>query len=187
MCRAYLPVELAHSTELRTQTNELVLPWPASDYVTTKLRFEQAKHFWEVSESLVAQLQSALSLVATPPRINKIVALGCSTVTWVDGDEDATMPRIAQHILAPAVRDFLANNYGPDAPEIQCYAQDPVYTAIDERVLSSQGFVVIDDPRAFLEVDEASVVICLAPDISVRQIIADIARPAILLWDRITK
>lgn len=181
--RAYLTVELAHSTEVRTQTNEVVSPWPASDYATVKVRFEQAK---QSLEFLVAQLKSALALVAIPPGINKIVALSCSSMTWVDDDEAAKMPSIAQHILALKVRDFLATSYGSDASEIQCYAQDPIYTPVDEQVLSSQGFVVVDDPRAFLEIDEASVVICLSPDIPVRQIIADISRPAMLFWNRVT-
>ena len=49
----------------------------------------------------------------------------------------------------------------------------------------AEQIIVIDDPRAFLEVDEASVVIALAPDIPARQIIADLTRPAILLWDNV--
>ena len=185
VCRAYLPVELAHSTEVRTQNNQLVSPWPASDYATVKLRFEQAKSL-EASESLTAQLKSALALVAISPCINKIVALSCSTMTWADDDGGAMMLSVSQHILALKVRDFLATHYGSNAHEIKCYAQDPLYTPVDEQVLSSEGFAVVDDPRAFLEVDEASVVICLASDIPVKQIIADIARPAILLWDRVT-
>ncbi len=182
-CRAYLTVELAHSTEVRTRTNELVYPWPASDYATVKLKFEHAKHSLE---TLVTQLKSALAMVAIPPGINKIVALSCSSTTWANDDGAGAKRSIAQHILALKVRDFLATSYGSDAPEIKCYAQDPIYTAVDEQVLSSEGFVVVDDPRAFLEVDEESVVICLSPDIPVYQIIADIARPAILLWDRVT-
>ena len=180
-CRAYLTVELAHSTEMRTKNNELVYPFPASDYTTVKLRFEQAK---QSLESLVAQLKSALAMVAIPPGINKIVALSCSSMTWVD--ESTTTAGIAQHVLVLKVRDFLTTVYGPAAPGIKCYAQDPIYTAVDEQVLGSEGFIVVDDPRAFLEVDESSVVICLSPDIPVYQIIADIARPAILLWDRVT-
>jgi hypothetical protein len=53
-------------------------------------------------------------------------------------------------------------------------------------VLGEEGVVVMEDPRAFLEVDEASVVIAVASDICVRQIVADLARPAVVIWDRVT-
>ena len=182
--RACLTVELAHSTEVRTQTNELVFLRPTSDYTTVKRRFDQAK---QSLECLVAELKSALTPVAVPPGINKIVALSCSSMTWVNDQNAATVPSIAQHILALKVRDFLAASSGSDTPEIQCYAQDPSYKPVDQQVLTREGFVIVDDPRAFLEVDEASVVICLSPDIPVQQIVADIARPAILLWDRVSE
>jgi hypothetical protein len=42
---------------------------------------------------------------------------------------------------------------------------------------------VLDDPRAFLEVDETTILICIGSDIPVHQIVADIARPAIMIWD----
>jgi hypothetical protein len=184
VCRAYLPVELAHSTEVRsTQTNELVSPWPALDYAAASLKFEQAKQAFAESEPLATQLQSALASVPIPAGINKIIAIGCSTITWAD--DDPMIPSIAQHILALTVRDVLATSYGPGSHEIKCYAQDPIYTPVDEQVLCHEGFVVVDDPRAFLEVDEASVVISLAADIPARQIIADLTRPAILLWDNV--
>ncbi|KAK4099262.1 hypothetical protein N658DRAFT_430361 [Parathielavia hyrcaniae] len=189
VCRAYLPVEVAHSTQVRdTQTNELVYPWPATDYATVRSRFEQAKRSLETSHNF-AQLKAALTSVVLSPGngVDKVVALACSTMTWAD--HDGAMPSMAQHILALTVRDVLARRYaaGPQrkgVPEIQCYAQDPMYMPIDEQVLDEAGFIVLDDPRAFLEVDESSVVIAIAPDIPIRQIVADIARPAIMIWEK---
>ncbi len=184
VCRAYLPVELAHSTEIRsTQTNEVVSRWPALDYAAASLKFEQARQSLAGSEPWAAQLRSALASVPIPAGINKIIALGCSTITWAD--DDPTNPSIARHLLALIVHDILVTSYGPGSYEIKCYAQDPIYTPVDEQVLGRAGFVVVDDPRAFLEVDEASVVIALAADIPARQIIADLARPAIILWDNV--
>ncbi|KAK4153599.1 hypothetical protein C8A00DRAFT_15200 [Chaetomidium leptoderma] len=187
--RAYLTVEVAHSTEVRdTRTNELVDLWPASDHATVTLRFEQAKRSLEASE-YTAQLKSTLTSVAVPSGIDKIVVLGCSTMTWAD--DDGALRSIAQHTLALTVRDLLASRYttdphGEGASGIKCYAQDPIYTPVDKQVLYGAGFTVIDDPKAFLEVDEASVVIAIAPDIPVREIVADIARPAIMIWEKFT-
>jgi hypothetical protein len=162
--------------------------WPASDYATVRLRFEQAKRSLEASEHF-AQIKSALTSVAVPPGIDKIVALACSTMTWAD--DDSAMPSMAQHTLALTVRDLLASSnamglHGEGARGIKCYAQDPIYTSVDKQVLDGAGFTVIDDPRAFLEIDKASVVISIAPDIPVRQIVADIARPAIMIWKKYT-
>jgi hypothetical protein len=103
-------------------------------------------------------------------------------MTWAD---DHYMRSMAQHILALTIRDVLATRYTTGAHVIKCYAQDPIYTPVDTRVLSEAGFTVVDDPRAFLEVDEASVIIAIDPDIPVRQIIADIARPAIMIWNKV--
>ncbi|KAK4232727.1 hypothetical protein C8A03DRAFT_48470 [Achaetomium macrosporum] len=99
------------------------------------------------------------------------------------------MRPMAQHILALTVRDLLASSYttarqGEGICGIKCYAQDPIYTPVDRQVLGEAGFTILDDPRAFLEVDESSVVIAIAPDIPVRQIVADIARPAIMIWEK---
>jgi hypothetical protein len=189
VCRAYLPVHVIHSTEVRNaQTNELVDLWPASDYATVKRRFEEAKQSWEASEHF-AQLKSTLASVAVPPGIDKIVALACSTMTWADNGDN--MRSMGQHILALTIRHLLASGSstgadGENARGIKCYAQDPIYTPVDEQVLSEAGFTVVDDPRAFLEIGEASVVIASAPNIPVRQIVADIARPAIMIWDEVT-
>jgi hypothetical protein len=52
--------------------------------------------------------------------------------------------------------------------------------------LAEFGFTVLDDPRALLEVGNRSVVVSFAPDSPLRQIVADIARPAALIWPRVT-
>ena len=62
---------------------------------------------------------------------------------------------------------------------------DPIYRIEDKTVLAEAGFTVVDDPRGVLHVDDASVVISVSPDIPVRQIVADIARPAIVIWNRV--
>ena len=185
MCRAYLTVELVHATQLwDLQVNELMYLWPALDYAATKLRFTHTKQSLQASEEF-AQLQSALSSVAIPPGIDKIVAFACSTMTWNTTESHRAVPSMAQHTLALTVRDLLASGYGEGSQEIKCYAQDPMYKAEDKTVLAEAGFTVVDDPRGFLHVDDASVVISVSSDIPVRQIVADIARPAIVIWNRV--
>ncbi|CAK7202955.1 hypothetical protein SEUCBS139899_005682 [Sporothrix eucalyptigena] len=68
---------------------------------------------------------------------------------------------------------------------VECFAQDPAYDAADRTVLAMEGISVLEDPYGFLAVDETSVVISVAPSVPVRQIVADIARPAAMIWGRI--
>ena len=66
-----------------------------------------------------------------------------------------------------------------------CLAQDPGRTENDISVLKRNGMSILPDPRGFLEVDDTSVVISMGPDAPVRQIVMDVARPAIMIWDRV--
>lgn len=141
-------------------------------------RFQRVKRQWEASDHY-QQLMSGLSSVVIPSDIRNVVAFACSSMNRA-GEERG--PSDAQHALMLAVRDFLAQN---GATDLELFAQDPIYTDIDEQVLGKLGMSVLDDPRAFLKVDELSVVISVSPDIPVRDIIADIARPAMLFWNRV--
>lgn len=66
-------------------------------------------------------------------------------------------------------------------------AQDPAYTRVDKSVLEEDAIRCLDDPGGFLDVDNLSVVISIAPDIPVRQVVADIARPTVMVWERVTR
>ena len=64
------------------------------------------------------------------------------------------------------------------------YAQDPAYTAADKAVLRDVGVEVLEDPRGFLEVNRATVVLSIGPDFPLKQVLAaDIARPAVIVWE----
>lgn len=90
-----------------------------------------------------------------------------------------------QHALVLILRAFFAGRQQTAGEDILCFAQDPLYEDIDERILTDAGISVLENPRAFLEVDDASVVFALSLETPVRQIIADIARPAVLIWNRV--
>jgi hypothetical protein len=103
-------------------------------------------------------------------------------------DDIRSLAPAYQHALILTMRAILENrsDQGSDpTKKIQCFAQDPLYTEADEEVLSNAEITVLRDPRAFLEVDDDTLVISFSPNIPVRQIIADIARPAVMIWDRV--
>lgn len=80
------------------------------------------------------------------------------------------------------VRDILQEKNGIS---ITCYAQDPANTAADKAALKCYGVQILDDPCGFLEVDDPTVVCSFAPNVPVKQIVTDLARPAVLIWDRV--
>lgn len=178
---------------------------PAVDKVRTD--FHACLTDWEEAEELRQRLESALRTIEVPA-VTKIVAFACATIS--DDGRPATR---AQHVLMLALKDIvearqrqrhgmrqeLAAGFrqAPEAaaadsepcnaapPPIQCFAQDPSYIETDKLVLAEHGVTVLDDPRGFLQVDDQSVVLSFAPNICVRQIVTDIARPALLIWDRV--
>ena len=90
---------------------------------------------------------------------------------------------VTEHALVLSIRDFFARR--DPTTTVRCYAQDPVYGDVNREVLGELGMTVLDNPRGFLEVDESTAVYSLAPEVAVRQIVADIARPALMIWDRV--
>jgi hypothetical protein len=148
----------------------------------TRTRFEVEQREW-VRGELFQQLKSILITAGLRSGITKIVAFACSTMTFITSEK---LPSIAQHALVLMLRDLLTQQEN-GAGQIKCYAQDPIYTSIDEQILNEVGITVLDDPQGFIEVDEMSIVVSISPDIPVKQIIADITRPAVLIWDNGSK
>jgi hypothetical protein len=68
---------------------------------------------------------------------------------------------------------------------IICYAQDPAYTTNDKVILGELGITVLDDPGAFLKVDNSTIVISCAPEVPIKQIISELAHPVAILCDRV--
>ncbi len=137
---------------------------------------------WEASEPC-KQLRSALVSAKTPFDIGKIMGLACAPM--VSSHQEQWARRSAfQHALILALRDILGKMNG-NIDRIICYAQDPAYTKNDESVLQGSGITVLDGPQAFLEVDGSTVVISCAANVPAKQIISDLARQAVMIWDRI--
>jgi hypothetical protein len=70
---------------------------------------------------------------------------------------------------------------------IKAYCQEPVYSATDKELLSQLDISVLENPDGFLEIDQYSIVLCIAPSAPVNQIIADDEKywPMAIIWNRI--
>ncbi|CAG8381107.1 unnamed protein product [Penicillium salamii] len=132
---------------------------------------------WEESETC-KNFKSTLSSFASGHNINKIVGLACGSLALPNNDSAAS-----QTALLVTVRNWLKER--DPSKNVSCYIQDPMNTPVDKEVLADVGFEMIDDPRGWLEVDEQSVILSVAPNVPVKEIIADIARPAIVIWYRV--
>lgn len=139
--------------------------------------FREASELWEQGEE-GQNFKSLLRSSASEHGINKIVGLSCGSLC-LPNNEHVTK----QTVILLAVRNWLkeANEH----QDISCFIQDPMNTPLDKEVLGDIGFEMIDDPRGWLEIDERSVVLSVASNVPVKSIVADTARPAIVIWDRV--
>ena len=115
-------------------------------------------------------------------RVEKIVAFACGSMAKGIGTDPSRS--LTQHVLVLALRDLLATLRSERRP-IPCFVQDPTYTAEDQQLLASQAVAVHEDPDGFLEVDETTLTVSFCASAPVKQIIADLVRPAAMIWDNL--
>ncbi|KUI72203.1 hypothetical protein VM1G_07648 [Cytospora mali] len=167
---AYCPLRVGYRTVDPDQNNDLDL---------TRELFHAGIKTWEASEGC-KRLRSAVETASIPGPITKIIAFANSTFS--KNDESRRHTSIVQHALMLTLKNCIEAR---GSVGIKCFAQDPIYTEVDKSVLQEVGITILDNPRGFLEMDEQSVVLSFGPNIPVRQIVSDIARPAVLVWNTV--
>ncbi|KAH8745944.1 hypothetical protein BGZ57DRAFT_773060 [Hyaloscypha finlandica] len=105
-------------------------------------------------------------------KIKKIVCFGLGTMQQ---PHDMSARSFLQHAIIKSIADALGGN-------VPIFLQDPAYTGNDTNLVSGLGMTVVNDPKGFLQVDTQTLVVAVAPDIPLRQIIADLAEPAAMIW-----
>ena len=143
-----------------------------------------SKHTGEWEQSVMHQIfKKIFERVDISAKIDKIVCFGLGFLSnpWEYPERRSHV----QHAAALTMASTLAKHY-PDQNPIRIYAQDPRYTDLDKNFLSSIGITVLADPKGFLEVDERTLVFSVAPDVCVRQIVADLNRPAAMVWEAVS-
>ncbi|RWA11615.1 hypothetical protein EKO27_g3520 [Xylaria grammica] len=119
-------------------------------------------------------IQVLLSNYELPPTIDKIVCFG------LGNDIVSNFEASSQHPAALNIRRLLKAKLGHD---IRLLTQDPAYTSDTITVLEEHGFEVVgaEGIQGFLEVDQNTFVLSIYTSTCVKQIIADIARPAVFI------
>ncbi|KAI1118306.1 hypothetical protein F5Y14DRAFT_447182 [Nemania sp. NC0429] len=143
-----------------------------------------AKKAWEATPHHHA-LRTYVEAYAAFAEVRKIVGLALgplvdATELSDDGDGPRRGPSLTQYALLLSLRELIADNSGVDG--ISCYAQDPALSPAATKALEDAGIRVLKDPHGFLEIDDQTIVVSISPDVPVKQIVTDIARPVALVW-----
>ena len=160
-------------------TKQVIHDNPLLPLEEVRAYFQEKKTQWEASRqgmNFVSTLESMPEL----PTVRKIIAFATSDLSTRPNNTAAAV----QLALVLVVRDFFAKRQSDTGP-ILCYAQEPRFTDIDKQVLQEHGITVLDDPHGFLEMDEETAIISHNAEVPVRSITADVARPAVMIWNKV--
>lgn len=123
-------------------------------------------------------IQHLTDIFTTPgaPRITKIVAFALGSIA-LDSRHPSPTESLHQHAMAIHLGRRLC---------CPVFLQDPVYMPLEVTLFSSLGATILPNPEGLLEMDDDTLVISIYPDVPIRQMVADIARPAAMIWNRVT-
>ena len=188
--RAFLSMVIeAVTIPVRSVTGEPVFLYPINTAAETRAILQRQKVKWDASEAcqhLVATF-GKLAHTESLPRVDKVVAFACGNPSDVERAEESAR----EHAMVLSLRDFFVCREKQQEEDqttetgVRCYMQDPVYRDVDREVLRELGVTVLDHPRGFLEVDDSTVVVSGSPEAPIRQIVCDIARPAVMIWNKV--
>jgi hypothetical protein len=158
---------------------DLGYPIPSEYLPKMKAGYQARRKAWLDSQTFLL-LKAQLDGITFPISINKIVCFGLGTMTH---PQEFGKPRSGiQHAAVESLMEILRKRNGED---IRCYAQDPAYFDSDKAFLESIGIETVEDPKGFLEVDGKTLVVTVASNICVRQIVADLQWPGAMLWNTV--
>lgn len=158
--------------------------------------FEENRLTWSQSASC-RLLQSRLEEVFSVRKVAKIICFGLGDMCrgppeWYrrqmgsseqELEAESIRPSTIQHSVALTMADMCSAN------NIQLLAQDPGYTEEAKEMLKGKGFSIVGlfGAGGFAEIDDHSVVFSAFVEAPLKQIIADLARPALIITtDRTT-
>ncbi|KAJ6113048.1 hypothetical protein N7512_008372 [Penicillium capsulatum] len=173
----FCSMSLYHDTETKSlNPNKLA---PKSREAVAEL-FEKSKRTWGESDSC-KRLLAILDSSAAVHTISKIVAVSLgSLVIPRHPKEQESSP--FQHALLLTLREWVIQR-SAGSP---CYTQDPIYTEIDHGILADHGVEILEDPHAWLEMNDQSIVVSISSNVPSREMVTDLARPAVIIWNRVT-
>ncbi|EFY90504.1 hypothetical protein MAC_03498 [Metarhizium acridum CQMa 102] len=150
--------------------------------------FDKCFDLWEQGEEwadLKERIRPHLSRL--PVTIDKIIGFGLgvlTTETRCNVDNEWVKRCSEQHALMLTLAKMFREHTGNS---VKCFAQDPAYSNTCKDILGKRGVDIVHGDTGFLLVDENSIVLSFSPNVPVRQVIADLTRPAMMVCNLISK
>jgi hypothetical protein len=132
-------------------------------------------------------------------RVNKVIGIGCGSFLKVDYGacplHGQACPWLchaqlwstrcaALHLYVAALWAFFDIRARRVGERAYFFVEDEDHIDVDVQVLRQEGIQVVTHPDSILALDERSVLVCVDASFPVRQIVVDIARPAVIIWER---
>ncbi|KAL4955089.1 hypothetical protein BDW69DRAFT_193524 [Aspergillus filifer] len=163
--------------------------YPESSFDEVQAKFAESQSAWEESETcqtLVRNLEKLRRSGKLSKPVRKIVGFGLGSLSCL-ADEFHSMRAHAQHAAVRTMARVLSNGAAhSDLGDIRCFVQDPAYTEVDTSLLRTLGIEPLDDPKGFLEIDDETLVFSVSPNVPVKQIVADVAWPGLMVWNTVS-
>ena len=177
----FCSLQIHYYMDLRNKVSKELIHTPVEPLKNVEEFFQSIRTIWEASEPC-KRLRSILGS-KSGHTVHKIVAFACGSMAYSCSHQDRSARRTAyQHALLLTLQDIFSSQN-----PIKCFAQDPIYTEVDEYILKRHEIAVVDDPKAFLEVDTSTIVFTVAPNLPVKQIVTDLTKPVAMIWNKITE
>ncbi|OHE93734.1 hypothetical protein CORC01_10961 [Colletotrichum orchidophilum] len=167
-------------------------PFSVPNLSGTKMLWGMYQQLWKESQACSC-LMAMLDELSLPRPVEKIVCFGlgallpdicrrcdvCQQYITCKLHEAIRSRHCTQHAAALSMAQALSRT----GRKIPCYSQEPEYSLECRKILGGLGITVLDGHKGFLEVDDSTLVLSISPTIPVKQIITDLARPAMIIWD----
>ncbi|KAI0479903.1 hypothetical protein F4859DRAFT_513403 [Xylaria cf. heliscus] len=171
--RLLLPYATYTIRQFYVNDDEYPYLYPRYNLDTLDREFKTSLEDWRTHEAR-GKLVIPLLGMERMPDVNKIICFGLGN-HLIRGLEYWT-----QHPAAISIRNCLRAKLGHD---IRLLTHDTQYTWDTKHVLERHGFEVIglNGVDGFVEVDENSLVFATSSDIPVNKVLAELARPAVII------
>ncbi|EEP77116.1 predicted protein [Uncinocarpus reesii 1704] len=202
------PPEIYHCTYLVDWANQARRNYDGP-VENARLLFEISQKRWSESETckaFTAQLYKLLEGAGNAKRVTKVVCFGLGDLNVKPPDwwrqENSSRPEgerepetsviegaLIHHAIALTLADITRSCANTGGMSIRLLTQDPKYSSETKGMLQEIGFEVVGAHGAggFAELDDKSIVFSPFPSAPVSQIIADLARPAVIICPRVVE
>ncbi|KAF2116590.1 hypothetical protein BDV96DRAFT_598476 [Lophiotrema nucula] len=157
-----IPVGLRPSMEIQNPSYDVNDP-----------KFRQWEKVW-VQSTEREKLLSCINNSNRHSPITQIVCIGLGIPQGEGEDEDDPEVEKRNYVQHLAVRDMAQELARLQNTDVRVFAQDPQYNEDDKTLLEKLSITIVNDPEAFLKIDESTFVVAICTSFPVRQVVADL-------------